>query len=116
MAQAVSLKSLALKVLREGMDSVANEKSCPTTSRSDEASGTGQSVGQMPTVQARVRGQDAVAESNQAEVCWHCHGQKLCRCALCGVPEHNLSWEKGQCRACKGTGWLCWPERTQGAS
>lgn len=62
---------------------------------------------------ARVRGQDAVAETAQVEVCWHCHGEKVCRCALCAVPAPQMRWAKGQCRACLGTGRLAWPERVQ---
>ena len=65
----------------------------------------------MPLVEARVRGRGEVAESASSEPCWHCHGQKSCRCALCAVPALKMRWEEGQCRACHGSGFLCWPER-----
>lgn len=64
----------------------------------------------VAAVQARVRGQDTVAQSSQAEVCWHCHGTKACKCTLCAIPGAvPCSWEKGQCRACLGVGFLVWP-------
>ena len=63
-------------------------------------------------VPARVRGQDA--ESGQPEVCWHCHGEKLCSCALCAIRGRQpLTWESGSCGACFGTGCLTWPEQVQ---
>ena len=118
MLQAGSLKSLALKVLREGADSVAHKESCPTEIISKEASGTGQSVGhsagQVLTVQARIRGRDAVTETAQADVCWHCNGEKVCRCALCAIAGPNTIWQRKMCRACLGTGFLAWPETVQG--
>ena len=64
-------------------------------------------------VPARVRGQDSVIQSTNADVCFHCRGKKLCRCALCGVSTTHRQWAHGQCTACKGAGWLCWPERLQ---
>lgn len=65
------------------------------------------------TVKARVRGQDAVVPSAHAEVCWHCHGEKVCRCAFCAVRSPALSWEPGPCGACFATGFLTWPETVQ---
>jgi hypothetical protein len=115
-SQVGSLKSLALRVLREGADTAGNEKSCP---RAAIANGgrtgqeLGQTVGQPLTVRARVGGQDAVVESSQAEVCWHCHGRKVCSCALCAVSAPQMQWQPGHCRACLGTGYLCWPESLQ---
>jgi len=64
-------------------------------------------------VHARVRGQEAVSETAEADVCWHCRGHKVCRCALCAVPARQMQWTAGECAACKGTGFLCWPERVQ---
>jgi hypothetical protein len=66
-----------------------------------------------PTVSARVRGKDAITQAAEADVCWHCHGEKACRCALCAVRGPALTWEKGQCGACLGSGFLCWPQRIQ---
>ena len=118
MLQAGSLKSLALKVLREAGDGGASEKSCPTGVISRESSEMGQelgqSVGQAPAVPARVRGQDAVVESCKAETCFHCKGDKVCRCAMCAVADPNMVWQRGMCRACLGTGSLAWPETVQG--
>ena len=64
-------------------------------------------------VPARVRGQDAVVPSAQAETCWHCHGEKTCQCAVYAVPAPRMRWDKGECRACLGSGYLCWPGRVQ---
>ena len=65
-------------------------------------------------VKARVRGQDVVTETAQAEICFHCHGEKICRCISCAVPGSAAPrWEPGQCVACKGSGFLCWPEVIQ---
>ena len=118
MQQTDSLKSLALKVLSEAAASTANEKSCPTGAISKETSGTGQelgqTVGQAPTVPARVRGQDAITESAKAETCWHCRGEKSCQCVLCAIAgPFPSAWSKAQCRACLGTGLLTWPEKRQ---
>jgi len=118
MLETVSLKSLALKVLREAGDGEASEKTCSTGIISKEASGTEQEVEQNAeqalTVSARVWGQETIAESTRADVCFHCHGEKFCQCALCAVPGPSpLAWQKGECRACKGTRFLCWPERLQ---
>ena len=68
---------------------------------------------QSPTVRARVRDEEKTAETTKAEICWHCHGQKSCRCALCAVPAPQMRMQPGQCAACKGTGFLCWPEKVQ---
>ena len=64
-------------------------------------------------VKARIRGQNAVVESSHAEVCFHCKGQKSCQCALCAVPARQMKWTAGECAACKGTGFLCWPAKVQ---
>ena len=64
-------------------------------------------------VKARVRGQDAVIQSAEADVCFHCKGEKVCQCALCAVPAPRMQWAEGQCRACLGTGFLAWPEKVQ---
>jgi len=64
-------------------------------------------------VKARVRGQDAVIQSTEADVCFHCKGKKVCHCALCAIPAPRMRWADGQCRACLGTGALAWPERVQ---
>lgn len=115
--QTASVKHLALKVLREQKENSASARTCPTGVVQKIASGTGQNagqaVGQVRLVQARVRGKDAVVESSQAETCWHCKGQKSCRCAFCAVPAPEMQWQPGECGACKGTGFLCWPERVQ---
>ncbi len=66
-----------------------------------------------PAVPARVRGQDGVAESTNTEPCWHCKGEKSCRCALCAVARPGTGWGKGSCRACSGTGHLAWPSTIQ---
>jgi hypothetical protein len=117
-SQVSSLKALALRVLREGAGSGGTAKSCPTAAVSERASGTGQevgqTVGQMPTAKARVRGRDAVTESAHVETGWHCHGEKVCRCMSCAVPGAAAArWEPGQCAACQGSGFLCWPEGVQ---
>ena len=62
------------------------------------------------TVPARAVGQDAVVHSTQADVCWHCGGEKNCGCALCALPARDLTWQAGECRACLGTGFLTWQE------
>ena len=121
MQQADSLKSLALKVLREAAQGAAEKEACPTAVLLERACGTvknlGQSVGQVVekalSVPARVRGQDAVIETAQVDICWHCHGKKVCRCALCGVRGPAMTWAKGQCGACLGTGYLTWPVKVQ---
>ena len=68
-------------------------------------------------VPARVRGQDEVAESTNAAPCWHCSGSRRCECALCAVPLEalatKLTFRKGPCKACLGSGRLCWPEVVQ---
>lgn len=114
MPQASRVKSLALRVLRESADSAGNETSCPRAAVSERSSETGQGVGQKlgqgRRDYARIRGQDAITESAQAETCWHCHGEKVCGCAVCAVPAGQMRWEPGQCAACKGSGFLCWPD------
>jgi hypothetical protein len=72
-----SIKSLALKVLR---DSGSTKADCPT-----KVAGVGQPVGQL-------------------QVCWHCHGSKACRCIVCGAYAHALQWVAGDCICCKGQG------------
>ena len=67
----------------------------------------------QPAVAARIIGQGRVLRSATPETCWHCHGEKVCRCALCAVRGPALIWGKGQCGACIGTGFLTWPERVQ---
>ena len=64
-------------------------------------------------VNARIRGKACSAETAEAEVCFHCHGEKICRCALCAVPGANLTWKKGRCGTCLGTGFLTWPDKVQ---
>lgn len=64
-------------------------------------------------IEARVRGQDAVIETAHAETCWHCFGEKVCECVFCAVSTPQMRWLPGECGACKGTGFLCWPEKVQ---
>jgi hypothetical protein len=65
-------------------------------------------------IPVRIRGRDEIAPSANAEVCWHCHGEKLCSCALCAIRGRQpLTWESGSCGACFGTGCLTWPEQVQ---
>ena len=66
-----------------------------------------------PAVRARVRGWEETVETAACEVCWHCKGEKSCRCALCAVARPGTSWGKGSCRACSGTGHLAWPSTIQ---
>ena len=66
---------------------------------------------EITTVRARVRGGEEAVKSAASEVCFHCDGNKVCICALCAVPGLGLRWKRGPCRACLGTGRLCWPER-----
>ena len=65
------------------------------------------------SVLARVRGRDEIVEAGAVDVCWHCHGERTCRCISCAVPAPKVRWDKGPCAACKGTGFLAWPERVQ---
>ena len=64
-----------------------------------------------PAVPARVRGLEGMDETVAAEICWHCKGEKVCRCASCAVAGPRMQWAEGRCRACKGTGLLCWPAK-----
>ena len=64
-------------------------------------------------VLARVRGWDEIVEAGAVDVCWHCHGERTSRCISCAVPAPKVRWDKGPCAACKGTGFLAWPERVQ---
>ena len=59
-------------------------------------------------VSARVRGQDGIRPVYDPEVCWHCHGELRCSCALCGACGESKTWIEGQCVCCKGTGYLSW--------
>ncbi len=68
---------------------------------------------QSPTVRAKVRDEEKTAETTKAEIYWHCHGQKSCRCALCAVPALKMRWVEGECAACLGTGHLVWPATIQ---
>ena len=63
---------------------------------------------EMPSVEARVRGRGEVAKSANSEPCWHCKADGSCGCALCSIPGPAKRWEKGQCRACLGSGHLTW--------
>ena len=45
---------------------------------------------------ARVRGEDAVVASAQAETCWHCLGTLVCDCAICAESQEHLKWKAGQ--------------------
>jgi hypothetical protein len=58
-------------------------------------------------VLARVRGQDTLAMSDQAETCFHCQGKLTCDCASCGRGMVG-EWKTGQCGCCKGAGYLAW--------
>ncbi len=48
---------------------------------------------------ARVIGQWGFKHSEEAVLCWHCKGDKVCSCALC---------TKGKCGVCLGSGLLTW--------
>ena len=39
------------------------------------------------------------------ETCWHCHGYRVCICEGC---DSSLDQSSGQCRACRGLGYLSW--------
>ena len=65
------------------------------------------------TVRARVRGADEVVPTANPEECWHCHGLRICRCALCGQRSEGMVWKEAQCLACLGSGYLTWPEKVQ---
>ena len=58
-------------------------------------------------VLARVRGEETLAMSDQAETCFHCQGTLTCACASC---ERGMvgEWKANQCGCCKGTGYLTW--------
>jgi hypothetical protein len=62
---------------------------------------------------ARVQGEDVVVETEALNLCWHCHGEQSCQCALCAAPGPNLTWEPGECGSCLGTGFLTWPTEAQ---
>ena len=64
-------------------------------------------------VKARIRGKEEIAETASADVCFHCKGERICRCAFCAVTAPRMQWTAGECSACKGTGFLCWPRRVQ---
>lgn len=72
-------------------------------------------AGGSETLAARVRGQQDTAQvaAAKAEICWHCRGQKDCRCALCGRHDRQRRWVAGHCWACLGTGYLAWPATVQ---
>lgn len=90
--------------------SASSATSAPEPKPNRPASQPGTAV-HVPT---RVRGKDLVVESLTAEMCFHCQGEKTCRCAGCAIAGATpMSWEPGQCRACLGTGFLCWPEKQQ---
>jgi len=57
---------------------------------------------------ARVRCSRETRLAENAEECYHCLGRKNCDCVICGVLQPRKDWIKGQCRACLGTGFLCW--------
>ena len=64
---------------------------------------------QALTVPARVRGTDRIIPRAVSEVCWHCRGAKVCTCISCAEPGASaMSWQPGQCSACKGAGALAW--------
>ena len=67
----------------------------------------------VPTVRARVRGPGGTTETTSPEVCFHCHGNRVCRCTLCVASAVGLRWKPGHCRACEGSGLLTWPEGLQ---
>ena len=58
-------------------------------------------------VLARVRGQEVLVMSDQAESCFHCRGSRSCDCAGCGQGAIG-EWKAIQCGCCKGTGYLSW--------
>ncbi len=112
MAEESGIKALAFKVLQAASGSKAVSHDPISNKPRDMRLRLRQNLRQ--TVPARVRGQDAVTDSASAEVCWHCHGEKKCRCAFCAVPgQEPLSWEPGPCGACFATGFLTWPETVQ---
>ena len=117
MPQVSSLKSLALRVLMEQEGNSCNPKSCPIGVVQITPSGTGQAVGQTvgqgPKVSARIRGRDETVETTRAEICFHCHGERACRCASCAVAGPRMQWAEGRCRACLGAGFLSWLEGVQ---
>ena len=53
------------------------------------------------STKARIRGRDETVET-AAETCWHCHGERTCRCALCAIAAPGTGWGEGTCRACTG--------------
>ena len=63
------------------------------------------------SVRARSRGIDQVSPAVEAETCFHCHGERTCRCALCAVAGSLMGWVEGECRACLGSGFLAWPRK-----
>ena len=53
-------------------------------------------------VLARVRGWDEIVEAGAVDVCWHCHGERTCRCISCAVPAPKVRWDKGPLHGLQG--------------
>ena len=64
--------------------------------------------GKAGTCLARIIGRDRVAQSENADPCWHCDSTGKCGCAECAVQDGKGQWVPGECRACKATGFLAW--------
>ena len=59
-------------------------------------------------VRARIIGQERTAVSDKAEECWHCSASGRCGCAACGTVDKFGRDVPGECRSCRGTGYLAW--------